>query len=150
MDCALTAAASAAQGPGLEAAGGLVSPATLCEQGRRFAELLHLPATAGDNPGVVADTYLPAPPPEPVGGLALLNAVEQVRSFALPQPQARAATPAESASLDEAAPFDVATDLAAVMQQSVAWQTEVLRMSMLGDMVSSMNQGVRTLFQQQG
>lgn len=146
MECAISAATSAASNAvGLEAS---TSGATLCEQGRRFAELLDQP-TAGD-PSPMTDTYVPMPVAESPGGLTLLNVVEQVRNLALPQPQASPPTPAESASLDDAGPIDMVSDLATVMQQSVAWQTEVLRMSMLGDMVSSMNQGVRTLFQQQG
>ncbi|MES2888930.1 MAG: hypothetical protein V4739_13090 [Pseudomonadota bacterium] len=153
MDCAIPAAAElAAQAMGSQAGS---SGTSLCEQGRRFAELLQAPAEQGAPGGAavqpVTDTYVPAPAAPPSGGVNLMDAIDKVRSITLPRAEADTIKPSsESFDGDPSAPTDPTSDLSDVMRQSVVWQTEVIRISMMGDMVSSMNQGVRTLFQQQG
>jgi hypothetical protein len=155
MDCAITAAATSAAG----AAGSQhASSTTLCDQGKRFSELLQQAPTGAGAPNMIplsaiVDTYVPAAAAAPSGsgGATLVSAIDHIRSLSLPSPESQKGTPS---SMDVGDPHtdgnDLIADLAAVMQQSVAWQTEVIRISMLGDMVSSMNQGVKTLFQQQG
>ena len=153
MDCAITAAATSAAGSQH------ASSTTLCDQGKRFAELLQqTPTGAGAGApnmiplSAIIDTYVPAASmPSSSGGSTLVSAIDQIRSLSLPSPESQKGAPS-SMSVDDMASSgnDPAADLATVMQQSVAWQSEILRISMLGDMVSSMNQGVKTLFQQQG
>ena len=154
MDCAITAAATSAAG---SAGSQHASSTTLCDQGKRFAELLQQTPTGAGAPNMtplsaIVDTYVPAASmPSGSGGSTLVSAIDQIRSLSLPSPESQKGAPS-SMSVDDMASSgnDPAADLATVMQQSVAWQSEILRISMLGDMVSSMNQGVKTLFQQQG
>jgi hypothetical protein len=158
MDCAISELASSAAGA--QSAGG----ATLCEQGKRFAELLQqAPTSAGQaheagSVSSIADTYVPTSTSidagsSSTGGSILMSAVEQLRSLTLPGPTStHGASPVNQAAEGDL-PIegtDPATDLGMVMEQSVAWQAEILRISMLSDMVSSANKGVNTLFQQQG
>ena len=158
MDCAISALASSAAGA--QSAGGT----TLCEQGKRFAELLQqAPTSAGQAQGAgsvpsIADTYVPTATgvdagSSSSGGSILMNAVEQLRSLTLPGPTStHGPAPVNQAAEGDLPTVgaDPAADLGMVMEQSVAWQAEILRISMLSDMVSSANKGVNTLFQQQG
>lgn len=158
MDCAISTLASSAAG-----AQGADST-TLCEQGKRFAELLHqAPTSAEQAHGVgsvpsIADTYVPTATginaaSSSSGGSILVSAVEQLRSLTLPGPTSPHGTARATQVAEEDLPTvgsDPAADLGMVMEQSVAWQAEILRISMLSDMVSSANKGVNTLFQQQG
>jgi hypothetical protein len=155
MDCAISAAVTSAAGAaGSQQAGGT----TLCDQGKRFAELVQQAPTGAGAPGMIplsaiVDTYVPAVANTAAGsgGSSLMSAIDHIRSLSLPSPGGQNGTPS-SGDVDDLPTVgdDPAADLATVMHQSVAWQTEVIRISMLGDMVSSMNQGVKTLFQQQG
>lgn len=148
MDCSLSAAAAAA--------GPAVTPdahaaASGCDQGRRFTELLNVPDEPGAAASPVADTYVPAAEPLPSGGIVLTSVIEQVRSFASPGLQMPPATSGGvGTGNDPAVGADSLADIADVMGQLMVAQKELVRVSMMSDIVSSTNQGVRTLFQQQG
>jgi hypothetical protein len=157
MDCAISTLASSAAGAQS------ADSTSLCEQGKRFAELLQQepPASAGQANGAgsgssISDTYVPtttAINAGSTGGSILMGAVEQLRSLTLPGPTSpHGAAPGNQMSEEDLPTVgaDPAADLGMVMEQSVAWQAEILRISMLSDMVSSANRGVTTLFQQQG
>ena len=155
MDCAISAAVSSAAGA--QNGGGT----TLCEQGQRFAELLQQAPTPAGQPNetapvpAIADTYVPTVTgieSGASGGSMLMSAVEQLRSLTLPGPNSQGAAQQNQPGEGDLPTVgdDPAADLGMVMQQSVAWQSEILRISMLSDMVSSANKGVNTLFQQQG
>lgn len=149
MDCAINAAVTStvgAVGAGGQQAGG----ATLCDMGKRFAELVqHAPTGAGapaiTPPSAIVDTYVPAVANTSAGsgGALLVSGLDQLRSLSPFSSGGKEG--AVKLGDDETLSGDV---LAA--NRALAMQAELLEVTLVAGVINGMNSGVKTLFQQQG
>lgn len=148
MDCAINAAVTSAVG----AAGGQqAGSTTLCDMGKRFAELVQQAPTGAGAPAItppsaIVETYVPAVTNTSAGsgGTLLVSGIDHLLS--LPQISPAGQESALTSGSDEM-PQDLQWMHANL---AIAAQKESLEITMIGAIVNSMTTGVRTLFQQQG
>jgi hypothetical protein len=149
MDCAINAAVTSAVGTA-GAGGQQAGSATLCDMGKRFAELVQQAPTGAGAPAItppsaIVETYVPAVTNTSAGsgGALLVSGIDQIGSL----------MPLSLGGQEGGMKFGddgLVIDEVEVMNRILALQFENTQVMMVTTLVSSMNTGVKTLFQQQG
>ena len=149
MDCAINAAVTSAVGAA-GAGGQQAGSATLCDMGKRFAELVQQAPTGAGAPAItppsaIVETYVPAVANTSAGsgGALLVSGIDQIRSLAQASPGGQEGAMKFGDDGLVINDWEIANQLLAVQLESV-------QVMLVASMVNQVNTGVKTLFQQQG